>query len=58
MADEMKQAPAAPAAPEHHLVVVHPFGDHARGSTITDPDEIASVLAGENHRHVHRVFPR
>lgn len=58
MADETKQAPAAPAAAEHHLVVVHPFGDYARGAQITDVGEIAAVLAGENSRNVHRVFPR
>lgn len=57
MADE-KQAPVAPAKPDFHLVVTHPFGDYARGDKITDADAIAAVNAGENHRSVTRVFPQ
>lgn len=56
MADEQK-APVAPAKPDYHLIVVHPFGDYQRGTKLTDASEIADVLAGDNHRNVHRVFP-
>ena len=34
------------------LVVTNPFGGHSRGDRITDPKEIAQVLAGENAHHV------
>lgn len=34
------------------LVVKGAFGGHSRGSKITDPAEIAKVLAGENAHHV------
>jgi hypothetical protein len=30
-----------------HLIVSEPFGDYARGSRITDPDEVAKVLASD-----------
>jgi len=33
------------------LVVTNPFGDHKRGDRITDPKEIAKVLAGGNAHH-------
>lgn len=46
------------AASDHHLVVVHPFGSHNRGDAITDPAEIAAVLAGENAHHCRKVFPQ
>ncbi len=36
----------------YHLTVVSPFGAHQRGSLITDPVEVAAVLAGENSGHV------
>lgn len=55
--DENTQPAAAPAPPLHHLTVIHPFGDYRRGDQITDPAEIAAVLAGENAAHVNRVFP-
>lgn len=47
--------PKATAAPEFHLVVISPFGQYERGARITDPDEIAAVLAGENAASVNRV---
>jgi hypothetical protein len=56
MADEKQ--PAVPAKPDFHLVVVHPFGDYARGDKVTDAAEIAAVMAGESHRSVTRVFPQ
>ena len=34
------------------LIVTSAFGDHRKGSRITDPSEIAAVLAGENSGHV------
>lgn len=37
---------------KYHLTVVHEFGNYNRGQRITDPDEVASVLAGHNHTHV------
>lgn len=56
MADEKQ--PAVPAKPDFHLVVVHPFGDYARGDKVTDAAEIAALLAGENSRSLTRVFPQ
>jgi hypothetical protein len=41
--------------PTYTLVVAHPFGDHERGSAITDPAEIAEVMVGENAHHVRKV---
>lgn len=55
MADEQK---AAPAKPDFHLVVKHEFAGYQRGDKITDATEIASVMAGDNHRSVTRVFPQ
>lgn len=34
------------------LIVSNPFGGRDRGDRITDPDEIAAVLAGEHAHHV------
>lgn len=56
MADE--KTPVAPAKPDFHLVVIHPFGEYARGDKIIDADTIAAVMAGESHRSVTRVFPQ
>lgn len=56
MADEKQ--PAAPAKPDHHLVVVHPFGEYRRGDAIADADEIATVLAGENAHHCRKILPQ
>lgn len=56
MADE--KAPVVPAKPDFHLVVTHPFGGYARGDKIEDAAEIASLLSGENHRSLTRVFPQ
>lgn len=44
-------------APDFILVVIYPFGDYARGAQITDPAEIAKVLASENAHHVNKVNP-
>ncbi|WP_234775177.1 hypothetical protein [Paraburkholderia tropica] len=57
MADS--KTPDTPAstqtAPAFTLVVIHPFGERRRGDAITDADEIAEVMAGENAHHVNRV---
>jgi hypothetical protein len=37
------------------LVVVQPFGDRARGEVVTDPAEIARVLATNPHHVVKRA---
>lgn len=37
------------------LVVVQPFGDRARGELVTDPAEIARVLAENPHAVVQRA---
>lgn len=42
-------------APDFILVVVYPFGDYARGAQITDPAEIAKVMASENAHHCNKV---
>jgi hypothetical protein len=42
----------------YHLVVIHPFDTHAKGSIITDADEVADVLAGENARQVNKISAR
>jgi hypothetical protein len=39
----------------YHLVVVRPFGSYAKGAIITDPKEIASILASEHASKVVRV---
>jgi hypothetical protein len=46
-----------PAAPAHHLIVIHPFASFKKGELITDGEKIADVLAGENVHHCNRVFP-
>jgi hypothetical protein len=38
------------------LVVVRPFGGHAKGDAITDAATIAQILAGELAANVVRVF--
>lgn len=48
----------AAQTPDHHLVVVHPFGDYRRGDAITAPAEIAAVLAGENAHHCRKIIPQ
>ncbi len=40
---------------EFCLVVVRPFGPHASGDTVTDPQAIASILGSEHMDHVVRV---
>lgn len=37
---------------EFHLTVREPFGAYAKGDEITDPAEVARVLASENEGHV------
>lgn len=48
----MKDTPAPLA---YILVVIHPFGTYSRGDSITDPADIAAVLAGPNAHHCNRV---
>lgn len=43
------------AAPEFHLIVIHPFGAYGKGAHITDAAEIAAVLAGENAGSCNRI---
>ena len=38
-----------------HLVVVRPFGDHLKGDVITDPADIASILASPHADQVVRI---
>ena len=40
-----------------HLTVVSPFGGHKKGDHITDPAEVAAVLAGPNSHSVVKRFP-
>lgn len=54
--DTASAVQAAPA-PEHHLVVIHPFGDFKRGDLITDADQIDAIKASENAHHLHKVTP-
>lgn len=37
------------------LVVTNPFGGHEIGHRITDPTEVAEILAGEHAHHVVRA---
>jgi hypothetical protein len=37
------------------LVVTNPFGGHAKGERIIDPQEIDSILSGEHAHHVVRA---
>ena len=46
------------AGQAYHLIVVHPFGEFGRGAVISDADEVADVLAGENSRHVNKIQAR
>ncbi len=39
-----------------HLIVVQAFGPHAKGDRVTDPAEIASILAGEHAGHVIKIL--
>ena len=39
------------------LVVVQPFAGYARGDVVTDPREIARVLAANPHAVVQRAAP-
>jgi hypothetical protein len=38
-----------------HLVVVKPFGDHARGDIVTDAVRVNQILNSEHARSVVRV---
>lgn len=40
-----------------HLTVQQPFGDYKRGDLISDPAEVAKVLAGPNHHNVTQRIP-
>lgn len=48
-------ATAVTTDPEHHLIVIHPFGTYSKGMRIDDANEIATVLAGENAGSCNRV---
>lgn len=39
---------------EYTLVVVKPFADYQRGDSITDPEVITAILAGD-HEHENSV---
>ena len=39
----------------YHLVVTRPFGGRERGDVISDPAEMAAVLADENEHSVVKV---
>ncbi len=52
------EQPATQAAPEHHLVVVHPFDAFRRGDIITEPAMIELVKSGPNSHHCHKVQPQ
>ena len=34
------------------LVVTNPFGEYAKGATISDPTKMAEILGGEHAHHV------
>ena len=38
-----------------HLIVVQAFGQYAKGERVSDPAEIASILAGEHAAKIVRV---
>lgn len=58
--DEQVTAPQQTAVIDtgYHLVVVHPFGPHVKGTKIEDQAVVADVLAGENAHFVRKVFPQ
>lgn len=39
----------------HHLIVVHEFGNYAKGTKITEADEVALVLASPQHTNVVKI---
>jgi len=45
----------ATTSPTQHLIVIHPFGNYAKGARIEDANEIATVLAGENAASCNRI---
>ncbi len=49
--EDLKSAQSNP----YHLVVIHPFDTYQRGAVISDPDDVADVLAGENAHHVNKI---
>jgi hypothetical protein len=40
-----------------HLTVQQPFGKYERGSLISDPAEVAAILAGPNRHSVTQRIP-
>jgi len=38
-----------------NLIVKEPFGYYSKGQRITDPAEVAAILAGEQEGHVIKV---
>ena len=43
---------------DHELVVQEPFANYAKGVIISDPAEVAAVLASDNHPHVTKIARR
>ncbi|MBR0693674.1 hypothetical protein [Bradyrhizobium lablabi] len=39
----------------HHLIVVHEFGQYAKGDKIIASDEVAKVLDSPQHTHVVKI---
>lgn len=39
------------------LVIVRPFGSYRKGDVVSDPTEIAKILASESTRNVVRIPP-
>ena len=39
-----------------NLIVVRPFGPHRPGDAISEPDEVARILASEHAGHVVRCL--
>lgn len=37
------------------LIVTEPFANHARGDRITDPEQIAAILASDHEAFVRRT---
>jgi len=59
MADEKQDnAPVAPAKPDFHLVVVHPFDDYSRGEKIVDAAVITALQTHHLSHHCRKVFPQ
>lgn len=56
--DQAQEQVAAARKPDYHLVVRHPFGNYAKGTMITDADEIDAILASAGAASVHKIAPQ